>query len=210
MDNPALVLASASPRRVELLRQLGLPFEQVVSPADEPPPRGSDAAAYVLASARTKARAVVDLLARDAAEGTRARRRTLVIGADTVVCRDRDLLGKPADAEDAARMLASLSGREHTVCTGIVVAGPGPDDERAASEITAVRFGDLAPATIAAYVASGEPLDKAGGYAIQGLGARFVESVMGCYYNVVGLPLARLCRLLEAAGYDLDPSRDTE
>ena len=200
MANPTLVLASASPRRVELLRQLGLSFEQIVSPAEEPSPQGADPEAWAVLSARAKAEAVVRLLSDDEDH--------LVIGADTVVCCDGQLLGKPEDDEDAARMLRLLSGRDHTVCTGVVVAGDR--GRHSTCEVTRVHMSPLSQIAIATYVASGEPQDKAGGYAIQGRGGRFVERVEGCYYNVVGLPLARLCSLLESAGYDLDPSQDTE
>ena len=210
MGNPTLVLASASPRRVELLQQLGLPFEQIVSPAEEPSPQGSDPEAWALLCARAKAQAVVRLLDDEEASTPAARTEgaCLVIGADTVVCCGGQLLGKPEDDEDAARMLRLLSGRDHTVYTGLVVARD--EAEYTACEITHVHMSPLSPIAIAAYVASGEPEGKAGGYAIQGLGGRFIERVEGCYYNVVGLPLARLCALLESAGYDLDPSQDTE
>ncbi|MBT6144718.1 MAG: septum formation protein Maf [Gemmatimonadetes bacterium] len=204
--NPSLVLASASPRRVELLQQLRLPFEQIVSPAEEPPPQGTDPAAWAVLSARAKAGAVIGMNGSKALPATTNRR--LVIGADTVVCCDDQLLGKPKDDEDAARMLRLLSGRLHLVCTGVVVTDG--DCEYHAAEVTHVQMARLSPAAIAAYVASGEPVGKAGSYAIQGLGGRFVERVEGCYYNVVGLPLARLCSLLESAGYDLDPPQDME
>jgi len=206
MANPSLVLASASPRRVELLQQLGLLFEQIVSPVDEPPPEGNDPGAWAVLSARAKANAVLDLISEDAralAAGPR-----LVIGADTVVCCDDLLLGKPESEEDAVRMLRLLSGRDHTVCTGLAVIAGG--SEFCAAEVTRVHMTRLSPAAISAYVASGEPEGKAGSYAIQGLGGRFVERVEGCYYNVVGLPLSRLCSLLESAGYDLDPPKDME
>lgn len=204
MTNPTLILASASPRRSELLRQLGLPFEQIVSPEQEPPPQGSDAEAWAVRSARAKAGAVWRLL--QARTPTSAGH--LVVGADTVVCCDQQLLGKPDDEADANRMLTMLSGREHTVCTGVVLMGAGI--EHLACEVTRVFMSPISPAAIAAYVASGEPEGKAGSYAIQGRGGRFVERVEGCYYNVVGLPLARLCALLESAGYDLDLPQDME
>ncbi|MFA6108112.1 MAG: Maf family protein [Candidatus Latescibacterota bacterium] len=195
-----LILASASPRRAALLRQLGLPFEQVVSPEEEPVPDGSPAEIFARTSAQAKARAVRRLI--QARSGSTEP--VLVIGADTVVCRGRTILGKPADGAAAAAMLRSLSGRTHRVCTGICVAGDQTlelDD----CVVTRVRMRLLSPAEIAGYVAGGEPLDKAGAYGIQGLGARFIERIEGCYYNVVGLPLARLCALLEAAGYRFPP-----
>lgn len=204
MTNPVLVLASASPRRRELLQQLRLPFEQIVSPEQELPPQGSDGEHWAMHSARAKAAAVWRLLQNSPFPPVDR----LVIGADTVVCCDSELLGKPAHAEAATAMLMKLSGREHTVCTGVAVLGAGI--EHTACEVTRVYMGPLSPRAVAAYVASGEPDDKAGAYAIQGLGGRFVERVEGCYYNVVGLPLARLCALLESAGYDLDLPQDTE
>jgi septum formation protein len=206
--NPAtdlrLVLASASPRRAALLRQLGLAFEQVISPEPEPVPNGAPPAEFAATSARCKARAVHRLLA--AAEPPHPPR--LIVGADTVVCRGRALLGKPSDARAAEAMLASLAGRTHRVYTGVcVVAADGSEHTDAAT--TSVRMRPLSSAEIAAYVASGEPLDKAGAYGIQGLGARFIERIDGCYYNVVGLPLERLCRLLAAAGYRFPTTSQT-
>ena len=210
MANPAVVLASASPRRAALLRQLGIPFEQVPSPVEEPAPRGRDPRAFTVLSATAKASAVAALLGR-AGEAREARRpgSVLVIGADTVVCCDDRILGKPGSPEEAARTLRLLAGRRHIVCTGVAVAGPAPGRVETACEISRVRMGAISEAAVAAYVASGEPLDKAGSYAIQGRGARFVEHLEGCYYNVVGLPLARLCSLLQSAGYDLDSIQDS-
>ncbi len=200
------MLASASPRRADLLRQLRIPFEQVVSPVEEPEPDGGDPKAFVVRSATAKARAVAALLARTrkASGGS-----TLVIGADTVVCCQDRVLGKPGSPEEAARALRWLAGREHTVCTGVAVLGPAPDRVATACETSRVTLCAMSEAAVTSYVATGEPLDKAGSYAIQGLGARFVERVEGCYYNVVGLPLARLCSLLRSAGYDTDSIQDT-
>jgi septum formation protein len=208
MTNPTLVLGSASPRRVDLLSQLGLPFDQVVSPDEEPPPRGSDAQAWAVDSASAKARAVDAWLAAGHGPASAQAQPRLVIGADTVVCCGADLLGKPEDDDDARRMLRQLSGREHTVCTGVVLRQG--DRQWSAAEVTTVHVTPLSATAIDAYVASGEPRGKAGAYAIQGRGGRFVERVEGCYYNVVGLPLARLCALLQSAGYDLDPPREQE
>ena len=203
-DNPALILASASARRVELLKQLNLPFEQVVSPHEEPPPEGSDPEAWALQSAVAKASAVATLIASSGSLAPLARSRGahLVIGADTVVCRGDQLLGKPEDQADAKRMLRMLSDGWHKVCTGVAIVSI--DGEYSAVETTRVRMTPLSEATISAYVGSGEPEGKAGSYAIQGRGGRFVERVEGCYYNVVGLPLARLCCLLESAAFQLD------
>ncbi|MCY3737241.1 MAG: Maf family protein [Gemmatimonadaceae bacterium] len=203
------MLASASPRRADLLRQLRIPFEQVVSPVEEPEPDGGDPKAFVIRSATAKARAVAALLA--PTRGTPGDRgsSTLVIGADTVVwCEDR-VLGKPGSPEEAALTLRWLAGRQHTVCTGVAVLGPAPDRVATACETSRVTLSAMSEAAVISYVATGEPLDKAGSYAIQGLGARFVECVEGCYYNVVGLPLARLCSLLRSAGYDTDSIQDS-
>ena len=206
MAGPAIVLASASPRRADLLRQLRIPFEQVASPVEEPEPDGGDPGAFVVRSAVAKARAVAALLARTrkASGGS-----TLVIGADTVVCCEDRVLGKPGTPEEAARTLRWLAGRQHTVCTGVAVLGPAPDRAGTACETSRVTLCAMSEAAVTSYVATGEPLDKAGSYAIQGLGARFVERVEGCYYNVVGLPLARLCSLLRSAGYDIDSIQDS-
>jgi septum formation protein len=201
-DQPRLILASASPRRAALLQQLGLPFEQVVSPEEEPVPDGTPAATFALTSARVKARAVRRCI--EARPGPPES--VLIIGADTVVCRGRMILGKPVDPSEAAAMLRLLSGRTHRVYTGLCVV----DDQGHELEdcvVTRVRMRLLSSAEIEGYVAAGEPLDKAGAYGIQGLGARFIERIEGCYYNVVGLPLARLCELLEAAGYRFQPVR---
>lgn len=204
--NPDIVLASASPRRAALLRQLHIPFEQVVSPVEEPAPRGRDAGAFAVLSATAKASAVAALIGRPEA---RRRGPVLVIGADTVVCCGDRILGKPGSREEAALTLRLLAGRRHTVFTGVAIVGPAPGRIATACETSRVRLGAMSEAAIAAYVETGEPLDKAGSYAIQGRGARFVEHVEGCYYNVVGLPLARLCSLLQSAGYDLDSIQDS-
>ncbi len=196
-----LVLASASPRRVALLHQLGLKFEQHPSPEEEPAPGTSSPRDHALAAAAAKAAAVHGAL--------RAWRRgstAIVIGADTVVGLDDGILGKPRDTGDAAAMLQSLSGRRHEVFTGIFLKGPG-DREAVDCVRTEVRMRTLSAEEIECYVESGEPMDKAGSYAIQGRGARFVESINGCYYNVVGLPIARLSAMLEELGFDFSSCR---
>ena len=187
-----LILGSASPRRAALLRQLALPFTVVPSPVAEPVPATSIPADYALESAEAKARAVARSVAADA----------IVIAADTIVWSNGAILGKPADAAHAASMLGRLSGQVHQVYTGLAIQSGEQLLREAACTQVAMR--PLTAADIAAYVASGEPLDKAGGYGIQGLGARFIERIAGCYYNVVGLPLARLCVLLSAVGYNLN------
>ena len=182
---PRLVLASASPRRRDLLALFDLDFDTVVAEVDETPLAGESADALVARLACAKARTV-------ATPGD------VVIGADTVVVVDGSVLGKPRDPLQAAAMLASLSGRAHTVLTGLVVID-ADGEERQIVERTEVRFRDLDAAEIRAYVESGEPLDKAGAYAIQGRGGRFVTSIDGSYHNVVGLPLAQLEPLIRAA-----------
>lgn len=194
-----LVLASASPRRRELLAQAGYTFE--VHPADIPedPLPGEEPIAYVTRLAREKAQAVFEQLSKNAgAAGDRIRRNLAVLGADTTVTLDSEILGKPADAADAARMLRSLSGRSHRVMTGVALVTAGGTE--VAAEVTGVRFLTLPDAEIEAYVASGEPMDKAGAYAIQGRAARWIPRIEGCYFNVVGLPLALVCALIESRG----------
>jgi septum formation protein len=178
-----LVLASASPRRVALLRQAGAGF----TVADPGPDRAWPGAA--------EPRHGVRALALDKARRVAAKRPgAVVIGADTVVVIRGTRLGKPAGPVEARAMLARLHGRTHQVWTGIAVVRDG--EERTAAEVTQVTFARLSDADIAAYVASGEPLDKAGAYGIQGLGGQFVRRIEGDYANVVGLPLARLRAVL--------------
>jgi septum formation protein len=195
----ALVLASASPRRRELLDRLGLRFTVRSADIDETPLPGEEPGAYVLRLAREKAR-------------TAARPGELVLAADTTVVIDGEILGKPEDDADAGRMLRLLSGREHEVLTGVAVlevteTGAG----RTASEVarTTVRMAALTPEEIAWYVATGEPRDKAGAYAIQGLSALFVETVSGNYANVVGLPIPTVYRLFAELGWDLKAMRES-
>ena len=201
---PRLILGSRSPRRVALLQQLELPFEQLPSPEEELPPGKNGPQAHVVESASAKARAVRRLVQqrRDDNSGP-----TIVIGVDTIVYLDGEIMGKPGDPEEAARMLHRLSGHSHQVYTGLALICADDRELRDWAE-TRVRMGQLSDADIRAYVRSGEPLDKAGAYGIQGLGARFIEHIEGCYYNVVGLPLARLATLLEKAGYDFNTTSD--
>ncbi len=192
-----LVLASASPRRRELLAQAGFTFTVHPAHIPEDPLAGEDATAYVTRLAREKAEVVFRLLSTEnnANQETNPKPGTLlVLGADTTVTLDSEILGKPEDAADAARMLRRLSGRTHSVITGVAVVTA--ERVEVAVEATAVRFLTLSDQEIEAYVATGEPMDKAGAYAIQGLAARWIPRIEGCYFNVVGLPLALVSTLL--------------
>jgi nucleoside triphosphate pyrophosphatase len=182
-----LILASASPRRSRILRDLGLSFEVVVSGVDESMPEGEDPAASALRLARAKATSV-------AAQG----RGLPVLAADTLVACDGLVLGKPEDADDAARMLRTLSGRTHQVVSGVCVVVDGTECADVAR--TAVTFEELTDAQIARYVATGEPLDKAGAYHIDGRGALFIRAITGSPSNVAGLPVTLVRRLLREAG----------
>jgi septum formation protein len=179
-----LVLASQSPRRAEILRNAGLEFVVRVTPVDETPLEGEKPEHYVQRLAERKARAVEA----DASE--------TVLGADTTVVIDGEMLGKPANAADARRMLERLSGRRHEVMTGIAIRRG--DSVTSDWSVTSVWFAPMTAREIADYVDSGEPMDKAGAYAIQGLASKFVEKVEGCYFNVVGLPMSLVYRRLTA------------
>jgi septum formation protein len=190
-----LILASASPRRQELLRNAGI--ECLVQPANVPEEvlPGESPEACVERLARLKARAVFD---RRPPHQSNYR----VLGADTIVVVENQILGKPTDVADAARMLRMLSGSEHRVITGVCLVTPalasGGNDSREdiRHETTQVTVSELADAEIADYVASGEPMDKAGAYAIQGRASRWIPKIEGCYFNVVGLPIALVNRML--------------
>ena len=185
-----LVLASASPRRRELLAQAGFSFTVHPAHVPEDPFPGEEPIAYVTRLAREKAEAVFrELSSREPGSPH------MVLGADTTVTIDGHILGKPEDPADAARMLRLLSGRSHHVITGVAVVAAG--STQVAAEVTGVRFLSLSDEEIASYVATGEPMDKAGAYAIQGRAARWIPRIEGCYFNVVGLPLALVSSLLE-------------
>jgi septum formation protein len=191
-----LVLASASPRRQELLRNAGIPFTAQPADIDETPLVGESALDCAQRLARLKA-----------LEVWRRRPGGVVLGADTVVVVDETILGKPANAQDAARMLRMLSGRVHLVITGVCVVKAAADFDmpsvseataeiKTASETTLVTMSKIPEEEIQAYVATGEPMDKAGAYAIQGMASRWIPRIEGDYSNVVGLPVALVWRML--------------
>lgn len=185
------ILASASPRRRELLASIGLDFEVLPSHVPEVREEGEAPEEYVARLSRDKANALA-----------RAHPSRWVIAADTTVLLGDELLEKPADAEDAARMLGTIAGKTHIVYTGVTLQnleGAHHDTRVAESE---VRMLPLSAQEIEWYVRTGEPLDKAGAYAVQGIGAMFIDSIHGSYTNVVGLPLATLFQMLRRAGLD--------
>jgi septum formation protein len=177
-----LVLASRSPRRREILRQAGIPFVVRPMEVDETPLPGEAARDYAMRIAREKARAAA------AAPGE------VILGADTTVLIHGEILGKPLDAADARRMLHLLSGQRHAVLTGICLRSASRAIEDCAE--TGVWFAPLSSREIEDYAASGEPMDKAGAYAIQGLASKFIQRIDGCYFNVMGLPVALVYRHL--------------
>lgn len=185
---PPVVLASASPRRRELLAQLGVRHEVLVVDVDETPEAGESPVALAQRLAAAKA-----LAGRARSGGTRP-----VLGSDTVVEVDGVILGKPADRADALAMLAALSGREHRVVTAVALAAPGAGQVLCALSETRVRMRSITPAEAAAYWETGEPAGKAGAYAIQGLGAVFIECIRGSYSGVMGLPLYETAQLLQS------------
>lgn len=202
-----LILASASPRRAELLRQAGIEFEVIPSNADETVHAGETPERYVRRVAESKACAIVPQA------GGRP-----VVAADTVVIVDDEILGKPIDREDARRMLRMLSGRGHQVITGVTVVSAGaiapslPASSghartdpapavRTRVESTTVEIARLTEDDVDWYLATGEPDDKAGAYAIQGFASRFITRISGSYSNVVGLPIRLVCEMLEAVGF---------
>lgn len=185
-----IVLASTSPRRAELLKQIGVEFELASGNVQERPHPDEAPADYITRLARAKVIAVAQ-----------ERETGLIIGADTVVVLEGQLLGKPNDEADAERMLRSLSGRWHAVMTGVALYDVATGQEVADFDKTLVRFARLSNQEIEWYVKTGEPMDKAGAYGIQGLGGLFVDEIAGNYYNVVGLPLPLVYRLARRLGY---------
>jgi septum formation protein len=188
-----LILASASPRRAEILRDAGIPFETHAATVDESRLPGELRADYVRRLALAKARS--------AAGAQRDSGDCLFIGADTVVVAADEILGKPESSNDARRMLQLLSGSVHEVHTGLAVVRRPGGMEGIIEEITRVTFARLSDEVIESYMATGEPFDKAGAYGIQGIGGRYVTRIEGCYFNVMGLPVARLWSLLREFGW---------
>lgn len=189
MTDMQLILASASPRRRELLTQAGFVYRVHPAHIPEEPRADEDPIAYVCRLAREKAEVVYKQL-------VVAEPEIVVLGADTTVTVDKEILGKPESAEDAARILRLLSGRTHRVITGVSLVSA--ERTETAAEMTAVQFLSLSEAEIQAYIATGEPMDKAGAYAIQGHAARWIPRIDGCYFNVVGLPIALVATMIES------------
>jgi len=184
-----IILASSSPRRRELLHALGLPFQVLTSDVDETTDPN-----------RTPDEIVTELALRKAREIARKTDEGIVIGADTIVVLEQTVLGKPRDEADAFRMLSNLQGREHTVFSGVAVIDAASGREEVTFRSTRVRMRSMSEAEIRAYIATGEPMDKAGSYAIQGFGATLVEGIVGDYFTVVGLPLHATAELLARFG----------
>ena len=185
-----IVLASTSPRRISLLHQIGMLFT-VVAPMEDEASVNPDPKERVMENAVAKTRSVLG----DVEEG-------LVVGADTVVYIDEVILGKPSSEEEARTMMATLSGRVHTVFTGLAVMDAESGRVEVSCEETQVHMMKLSAEEIGRYVETGEPMGKAGAYAIQGMGAVFVERVDGCFHNVVGLPLSLLWKMIHSMGHD--------
>lgn len=191
MSAMKLILASASPRRAEVLRDAGLDFRIISSALDETPLNGESPQDLVRRLAESKAQLV----------GQRSIGPALIIAADTVVSADSKFFGKPRDADEGREMLRQLSGRTHKVHTGLAVLRLPDQATRVELETTEVSFAPVSEEEINAYISTGEPFDKAGAYAIQGRGGRYVTRIEGCYFNVVGLPLALLYRILKEMGW---------
>ena len=190
-NQPKIILASQSPRRRELLSRMGIThFDVLPAQGEEHIDHSLPAGLLVEAPARQKAAEIAACAPPDA----------VIIAADTVVALDNEILGKPHTAQEAAEMLQKLSGRQHTVYTGVAVRQN--DTELVEREAAQVHFRPLSPQEIRAYIATGEPMDKAGAYGVQGYGCLFVEGIVGDYYNVMGLPVCRLGRMLRQFGVD--------
>jgi septum formation protein len=181
IELPKIILASGSPRRAEILRTVGWPFEVMPPDIDETRRTNEDALTYVQRLARSKAEAVAQRAAS-----------SLIVAADTTVVIDEQILEKPMDQNDAGRMLRKLSGAWHQVITGVALIDGETSQIQVACETTEVKFATMSRDEVDWYASSGEPMDKAGAYAIQGLGARFIERIRGDYFNVMGLPVRLL------------------
>lgn len=189
-----LILASASPRRAEILRAAGLPFTVLSSAVDETPYPNESPQEHVQRLAAAKAELVA----------ARAVGPAIVIAADTVVTLEGKILGKPRSSDDARKMLEQLSGRTHSVLTGVMLIRLPDVERRSFVETTLVHFAQLTQEDVLRYLATDEPYDKAGAYAIQGQAGRYIPRIEGCYYNVVGLPLAHVSRALAELGWSED------
>lgn len=201
-NSPKLILASASPRRSQLLSNLGLEFTVVASQVDEAIAPGLSPGQAVTDLASRKALAVAEKLSIEA-KSSPNQEATVIIAADTIVVNEGNLLGKPVSEEEAMNMLLSLSGKKHEVYTGLALVAFEGGVARAPltrSVVSKVCFRRLEPAEIKAYVASGEPMDKAGAYAMQGKASAFVQSIEGCYTNIIGLPMPELVTMLRGLG----------
>jgi septum formation protein len=190
-----LILASASPRRAEILRNAGIRFEVRPTDLDESRLANELPGDYVRRLALAKALSGASKY-RDPVD------EALIVGADTVVVVDADVLAKPTSKDDARSMLRRLSGRVHEVHSGLALLRSSGAEQRVIEEVTQVHFAPLTDREIEGYIATGEPFDKAGAYAIQGIGGRYVTRIEGCYFNVMGLPLARLWSLLRELGWE--------
>lgn len=187
----AVILASQSPRRKQLLEMLGMEFTVIPAKGEEVIPAGAGPQETVRALSRQKAAAVAASAQRD----------DIIIAADTIVWYQDMMLGKPRDEQEAARMLSALSGNVHQVYTGVTVRQG--DTVLSAAECTDVKFRKLSGREIDAYIATGEPMDKAGAYGIQGIACLFVEGIEGDFFNVMGLPVCRLGKMLKELGVEL-------
>ena len=187
-----LILASKSPRRVDILRKAGFAFEVRATDIDESPRGRESARTHVLRLAREKARAVAEQLGENG--------RAVVIGADTVVVIGGKILGKPSDVREARAMLRLLNGKTHQVLTGVSIVSMHDKRELNRVESTRVHFLKLSKKEIEDYIHTGEPFDKAGGYGIQGIAGRFIDRIDGCYFNVMGLPISLVWTMLRQLG----------
>ena len=196
-----LVLASASPRRQQLISVFGLPVLVRPADVDERVPEGQPPAGVVETLSRRKAERALQELSAEIPPAPGETR--IIIGCDTLVALDGEVMGKPGDEAEAREMLRRLSGRTHEVYSGVTCIRETDGKALTAHRMTRVRFRPLSEARIARYVATGEPMDKAGAYGIQGVGALLVDGIEGCYFNVVGLPLSLLSDMLESFGVQL-------